>query len=184
MQLIDRAYQVTFFVAYRLHLVWNFIFRPQCHGAWVAVWSQGQLLLIKNAYRSTITLPGGSIDGTEKAVQAAVRELSEEVGIDANQQRLVFWGQYLSLVEYKYDHINLFELELDALPQVELDNREVAWGVFLRPDQALELNLFPTLRIYLQDKLAGRQPGGGPGTESGRQGLPQQHSSHSETTLL
>ena len=74
--------------------------------------------MIKNSYRSSITLPGGSIDGAERPVQAALRELREEVGIDAKPDDLVFWGQYLSLVEYKYDHINLFELELPDLPEV------------------------------------------------------------------
>lgn len=169
---IDRIFQLAFYIAYRLHLAWNFVFRPECHGAWVAVWSQGQLLLIKNAYRSSITLPGGSIDGAEKPVEAALRELREEVGIEAKPQDLVFWGQYLSLVEYKYDHINLFELELPALPEFQLDNREVSWGAISRPEQALELNLFPTLRIYLQDKRAGRRPGSKALTQGHSQALP------------
>ena len=159
MPLIDRTYQLLFFVAYRLHLCWNFLFRPTCHGVWIAVWAQGQLLIIKNSYRSSITLPGGSIDGAEQPVQAALRELREEVGIDAKPHELVLWGEYLSLVEYKYDHINLFELELSAPPEFELDNREVSWGGICLPEQAMDLNLFPTLRIYLQDKQAGRRPG-------------------------
>ncbi|MDH4040090.1 MAG: NUDIX hydrolase [Gammaproteobacteria bacterium] len=159
MLFIDRVYQLAFYVAYRLHLVWNFVFRPQCHGVWVAVWSQGQLLLIKNAYRSSITLPGGSIDGLERPVEAALRELREEVGIEAEPGDLVFWGQYLSLVEYKYDHINLFELELPAMPGFQLDNREVSWAAPSLPEQALALNLFPALRIYLQDKREGNRPG-------------------------
>jgi 8-oxo-dGTP diphosphatase len=159
MQLFDRAFQLTYYVAYRLHLAWNFLFRPECHGVWVAVWSQGHLLLIKNAYRSSITLPGGSIDGAEQPVHAALRELREEVDIEAKPDDLVFWGQYLSLVEYKHDHINLFELELSAPPAFQLDNREVSWGALSHPEQALELNLFPTLRIYLEDKQAGRRPG-------------------------
>lgn len=169
MQYIDRIFQLTFYVAYRLHLAWNFVFRPECHGVWVAVWSHGQLLLIKNAYRSSITLPGGSIDGAEQPVEAALRELREEVGIEAKSQDLVFWGQYLSLVEYKYDHINLYELELSAPPAFQLDNREVSWGAVRQPEQALEMKLFPTLRIYLQDKQAVRRPGQAKPSQSGRQ---------------
>ena len=172
MQLFDRAFQLTYYVAYRLHLAWNYLFRPECHGAWVAVWSQGQLLLIKNAYRSSITLPGGSIDGAEQPVDAALRELREEVGIEAKPDELVFWGQYISLVEYKFDHINLFELELPDLPEFQLDNREVSWGAVSHPEQALKLNLFPTLRIYLQDKRAGRRPGSNNIAQSRSQSLP------------
>jgi 8-oxo-dGTP pyrophosphatase MutT (NUDIX family) len=173
MPYIDRLFQLTFYIAYRLHLAWNFLFRPECHGVWVAVWSQGQLLLIKNAYRSSITLPGGSIDGAEQPVEAALRELREEVGIEAKPQDLVFWAQYLSLVEYKHDHINLFELELPAPPALRLDNREVSWGAISQPEQALAMDLFPTLRIYLQDKQAGRRPGQANSPQSGMQS-PQQ----------
>ena len=157
--LTDLSYQCAFYVAYRLHLAWNFIFRPECHGVWVAAWSHGQLLLVKNSYRRCITLPGGSIDGGEQPVDAALRELREEVGIEVDAKDLSFWGQYLSLVEYKHDHINLFELELANPPQYTLDNREVSWGSICSPQQALEMNLFPALRVYLQDKHAGRRPG-------------------------
>ena len=156
--LIDLAYRLAFNLAYRLHLLWNFLFRPECHGVWVAVWSGEQLLLVKNSYRHCITLPGGSIDSGEKPVDAALRELREEVAIDVAAKDLSFWGQYISLAEYKYDHINLFELQLANPPQYTLDNREVSWGCICRPQQALAMNLFPALRTYLQDKHAGRRP--------------------------
>jgi 8-oxo-dGTP pyrophosphatase MutT (NUDIX family) len=126
---------------------------------WVAVWCRGEILLIKNAYRKAITLPGGGIERAERAKQSAVRELSEEVGIDASPDDLRFWGQYLSHVEYKRDHINLFELEFEDRPEIRLDNREVIWADIQVPEQAMELDLFPALRSYLEDKMAGRRSG-------------------------
>ena len=157
---MDRFFQLTFYVLYRLHLAWNFLFRPECHGVWIAVWAEDRLLVVQNAYRNSITLPGGSIDRGEQPVDAALRELREEVGIEAAPQDLLFWGQYLSFVEYKRDHINLFELKLPAMPPFRLDNREVNWARVCTSDQALELNLFPALRTYLKDRHAGRRPAG------------------------
>jgi len=157
--LTDRVYQLVYRVAYRLHLVWTFLFRPECHGVWVAVWCRGKILLIKNAYRKTITLPGGGIERGERAEQAAMRELCEEVGIESAPGDLRLWGEYLSHVEYKHDHINLFELELGQHPEIRLDNREVTWADIQAPEQALTLDLFPALRSYLEDKMAGHRPG-------------------------
>ena len=156
--LLDTLLRFTFICAYRAHLLWNFLFRPTHHGVWIAVWSGGKLLLVRNSYRNCITLPGGGQDRGESLVDAALKELREEVGIRVEPEALDLWGQYLSLVEYKYDHINLFELQLDAPPPVELDHREVVWCQFSGPAEALEMNLFPALRTYLEDKQAGRRP--------------------------
>lgn len=154
----DALFRIAFICAYRAHLVWNFLFRPTHHGVWVAVWSGGELLLVRNSYRRFITLPGGGQDRGESLVDAALRELREEVGIRATPEALNPWGQYLSLVEYKYDHINLFELQLDTRPEILLDQREVVWSAICSPAEALEKNLFPALRTYLEDKRAGRPP--------------------------
>ena len=155
-KLPDRLVRITFYCAYRAHLVWNYLIRPSHHGVWIAVWSGGKLLLVRNSYRNCITLPGGGQDRGESLVEAALRELREEVGIQAGPGELTPWGQYLSLVEYKSDHINLFELSLDTRPEVVLDHREVIWSAFCSPARALEMNLFPALRSYLEDKQAGR----------------------------
>ncbi len=146
---------MAFNIAYRLHLVWAFLFRPQSHGVWVAAWYNGEVLLVKNSYRKTLTLPGGGIGKGETKAAAALRELSEEVGIVATSSDLLYWGQYRSTVEYKLDHINLYEIELSHLPQIRLDNREVSWGDLRSPEQALEMRLFPALRSYLIDKKEG-----------------------------
>ncbi len=148
----DRLVQAAYCVAYRLHLLWAFLFRPECHGVWVAVWAGGKLLLIRNGYRTSITLPGGGIDGSESPRHAAVRELQEEVGIQVRPDQLAFRGQYLSRCEFKRDHINLFEVELAAPPEIHLDNREVVWAGMCHPARARQMRLFPVLRTYLDDR--------------------------------
>ena len=137
----DRIVQLVYWVAYRLHLVWAFMFRPATEGVWVAVWSDGNLLLIKNSYRNTITLPGGGMDNNETPVAAAIRELSEEVGIDTTPDQLSLFARYSSTCEFKRDCINLFELELEQALVVEIDHREVSWFAVCSPEQALSVDI-------------------------------------------
>jgi len=92
------------------------------------------------------------MDNNETPVAAAIRELSEEVGIDTTPDQLSLFSQYSSTCEFKRDCINLFELELEQALVVEIDHREVSWFAVCSPEQALSMNLFPALRSYLQDK--------------------------------
>ena len=170
-KITDALFRMTFFCAYRIHLLWNVLVRPTHHGVWIAVWWDDQLLLIKNSYRPCITLPGGGQDSGESLVEAALRELREEVGIQARPEALALWGQSLRLVEYKSDHINLFELQLDTRPEIRLDHREVVWSAFCSPAEAVGMKLFPALRTYLEDKRAGRRPGSEGNARSGGDGV-------------
>ncbi len=148
----DHIVQLAYWLAYRLHLAWAFLLRPKTEGVWVAVWCGDELLLIQNSYRNTITLPGGGMDTNETALLAAVRELNEEVGIETSGSQLSLFKQYSSTCEFKNDCINVFELQLKEALIVEIDHREVAWFSFCRPEQALNMSLFPALRTYLMDK--------------------------------
>ncbi len=151
--LIDALYRVVFRVAYRLHLVWAYVCRPACEGVWVAIWCDDRLLVIRNAYRRRLTLPGGGIDRGEEAVAAAVRELWEEVGIELPPGTLRFAGQYQSRIEYKRDTINVFETRLEEEPPVVIDRREVVYAAFVEPASLQPEAIFPALSDYIADTL-------------------------------
>jgi 8-oxo-dGTP diphosphatase len=59
--------------------------------ACVAVWDNGRLLMVRQAYRSAIiwTFPGGGIEPGESPERAAVREAQEEVRLDVQLIRLL-----------------------------------------------------------------------------------------------
>ena len=146
--MLDALYRTVYRIAYRLHLVWAFLFRPRCEGVWVAVWCGDSLLVIRNAYRKRLTLPGGGIDGREEPLAAAMRELREEVGITLAPQQLRFVGQFRSAIEFKRDTINLFDVQLSEQPLVTIDNREVVYAEFVDPAALSPDAVFPVLLEY------------------------------------
>ena len=146
--MLDALYRITYRVAYRLHLLGAFLLRPRCEGVWVAVWCGGRLLVVRNAYRKRLTLPGGGIDGGEEPLAAAIRELREEVGITLAPRQLRFAGQFRSAIEFKRDTINLFDVQLSEQPLVTIDNREVVYAEFLDPATLSPDAVFPVLLEY------------------------------------
>lgn len=150
MQSVDLGFQTAYKVAHRMLRAYWFVRRPQTHGALVAVWHAGELLLVKNSYRRHYTLPGGYIRDGETPVQAAARELGEEVGIHIPPEGVRQAMSAIKEFENRHDHVTLCEVELDERPTVRVDNREVIWAGFLPPEAILAKPVVPHLVQYLE----------------------------------
>lgn len=135
-----------------LRLLW-FIRRPETTGALVAVWYRGRVLLVKNSYRSQLTLPGGYVKAREDRRTTAARELREEVGIQVQPRRLVHAYHGTHLFEHRQDTLDIFELEMEEEPKVRVDDREVVAAEFHTPTEALSLKVVPHLEEYLSQRL-------------------------------
>jgi len=149
----DKFLQKSYWVAYKLKLLYNFIFYPTTYGVYIAVWCKGKVLMIKNSYKSYYTLPCGGLKKGETTELGAIRELFEEVNIKASTKELIFIGGFLSQVEFMNDHITLYELNFTDFPEFQCDNQEVIWADFKKPGEILGMDLFPLVRIYLSNKL-------------------------------
>lgn len=136
-----------------LRLLW-FIRRPETTGALVAVWYQGRILLVKNSYRPQLTLPGGYIRPREDRRTAAARELREEVNISVQPKRLVHAYHGTHVFEHRQDTLDIYELEVDAEPNVQVDDREVVQAEFHTPNDALGMKIVPHLDEYLSQRIA------------------------------
>lgn len=147
---VDRSFQLAYRVAYRMMRLYWGVRRPATHGALVTLWNDGQLLLIQNSYVNYRSLPGGYVGRFETGAEAAVRELREEIGITARTEQLVKVYDEVKDWEGKRDHVEIFKLELDTRPEITIDRREVVAAGWYSPARALELDLFPPIRLILE----------------------------------
>jgi ADP-ribose pyrophosphatase YjhB (NUDIX family) len=152
--MIDRLYRVAYRGAYRMMRVYWKVLRPQVHGALVAIWYQGEILLVRNSYVRYHSLPGGYVHRGETGRDAAVRELLEETGIRAAPSDLRLALDQQHDWEGKREHIEIFELDVTTQPAIEVDNREVIEAKFFSPKKALELDLFEPLRRVIEQRVA------------------------------
>lgn len=154
--MIDRAFQLAYKAAYKMMRVYWGIARPDTHGALVAVWYQGRILLVKNSYVPYWSLPGGYVHSGETALQAALRELREEVGLKVDSSDLKPSLDVKHEWEGKHDHVEIFALESPQRPEVKIDRREVVDAQLFSPEEAMKMNLFPPIRDHISRYLRDR----------------------------
>ena len=160
-------------LASRLHLLqvaaWGYelyrlIRRPHTHGALVAIWHNNQVLMVQTSYRKGYGLPGGGLQPGERAREAAVRELNEELGLAiesswledpwtiTEQQRggrntvTIFsfpWAQVAYAPETRSTH-----------PAFTIDQLEIIAMAWMSRDEALQQHLPGHLRQYLESQCS------------------------------
>lgn len=139
-----------------MRLYWRVV-RPSTHGALIAIWHHGELLVVKNSYVSYYCLPGGYLKRGETAVAAAVRELAEECSIRIRPEELRLGRTETHKFEGKTDTVEIFDLDVAVRPPFHVDGREVASAAFLTPEAALKLELFAPLRRHIEARLAAKR---------------------------
>jgi ADP-ribose pyrophosphatase YjhB (NUDIX family) len=90
-----------------------------------------RVLLIRHTYADGWHLPGGGVDHGESAHAAALRELAEEGGVEAETLRLI--GFYSNHARFKHDHIALYRADTWR-PCPPHENGEIAERGFFAAD--------------------------------------------------
>lgn len=115
-------------------------YAPESAG--VALWRGRRLLLVKCSYGRFYSFPGGLLKWRESVLDAAVRELREEVGLTLQPAQLKFVR--------RYGKMSLFEARTECADEPTADLREIAWSAFVHPQEALALPLSDRVRDYLE----------------------------------
>ena len=121
------------------------VLTPETQGALVSIWYQGEILLVRTSYHGYFNLPGGYLKKGETFVQAAIRELKEEIGIETSEKKLNLIVDSKKQWEHRKDHVNIFAIEVDEKPVIVIDNREIISAKFYPPEEALKLKIFPPI---------------------------------------
>ena len=146
----DFAYRLAYRVGFALALrVWR-VRRPSHHGALVAILVDGSILLVRQSYRSEYSLPGGGVARGETALEAARRELVEELLVDVAGRDLVHVHTETGLWDHRDDTVDFFELTLRGAPHVRVDNREIIEARLVGFDELRSLRLTGPVEAYVR----------------------------------
>jgi 8-oxo-dGTP diphosphatase len=144
--LADGIWRVVLRVGFRCARVWWHIRRPRHQGALVAIYVGRDVLLLKSSYRAEWNFPGGSLHPGETPEVAARREMDEEIGLAS--AALIPAGSASGVWDGRRDQVYFFELQLDRMPDLRLDNREIVGARLASPEELQGLALTGAVAAY------------------------------------
>jgi 8-oxo-dGTP pyrophosphatase MutT (NUDIX family) len=145
--LIDSVWRLVLRVGFRLARVWWHVRRPSHEGALVAIYVGRALLLVKSSYRDEWNLPGGSVNPGETPDAAAQREMEEEIGLSSRTLHPA--GSASGIWDGRRDRVHFFELRLDRMPGLRLDNREIIATRLVMPEELQDIPVTAAVAAYL-----------------------------------
>lgn len=145
---LDRAWRLAFRIGFPLARRWWRVRRKPHQGALVAIHVGRALLLVRTSYRQEWTLPGGGVERGEAPVDAARRELAEELGLHAPQLEPA--GETSGVWDGRPDRVHFFALRLDRPPALRLDNRETVAARLFLPEELAGMRLTGAVAAYLR----------------------------------
>ena len=144
----DRAWQLSYRLGFWVMRAWWRWRRPEHEGALIAVYLGSSLLMLRCSYRAEWSFPGGGVQPGESPLEAARRELQEEIGLAPSgfgpaQELCGLW-------DGRIDRVHVFPMQLDDRPTLRMDNREIVAARFFTPAELPHLAVIGPVEAYLR----------------------------------
>ena len=110
------------------------------------------LMVRSEKWGEKYTVPGGHIELGERAEAAIVREVKEETGLDSVAEELLIVQQAIYPKDYrKHEHYIFMDYVCRATSsEVKLDGRELQSYIWIKPEDALKLDLEEYTRNFVE----------------------------------
>lgn len=114
--------------------------------------SDGNILLTQSPkWLNKWTLPGGHIEPGETIFEAATREGEEETGLILKPIEITNFGELINSPDFiRTAHFIYFHVLCDLSGELKLDNNELTDHKWLKPEEALKLDLAEGVDVTIQ----------------------------------
>src|SRR5271154_973955 len=153
----DAAWQTAYRLGFPLARIWWRLRRQRHEGALVAVHVGPALLLVRSSYRIAWNFPGRHYPARRDARNGGAARTGR--GDRPRGVRLLPAGIDSGIWDGRIDRVHFFELRLEQLPELRLDNREIIGARLVPAGELRGMALTGPVSAYL-----GRPPppGGNP----------------------
>ena len=129
---------------------------PEATVGALVVNDKGEVLIVRSKkWGDKYTVPGGHIELGERAEDAIRREVKEETGLDSEPVELLIVQQAIYPKDYhRHQHFIFMDYVCKARSRdVRLDGLELQEYMWVRPEEALKLNLEEYTRNFVEKYL-------------------------------
>ena len=120
-------------------------------------WAEGKILLLKRAteksYPGRWGLPGGKINEGESRLDAIIREVKEETGINLSSGRFQTHQTYYVVNPKESFVYTMYISRFEKIPGVNINRIEHVNYAWYRPEEALKLKLMPDADGCIEDAI-------------------------------
>lgn len=131
---------------------------PEATAGALVVNPRGEVLIVRSSkWSDKFTVPGGHIELGERAEDAIKREVKEETGLDVEPVKLLLVQQAIYPQDYhKHEHFIFMDYICQTKSsEVKLDGRELQQYVWMKPEEALKLDMEEYTRNFVNKYLEG-----------------------------